>query len=81
MRDSHPPHIVGTIVTQLDASEQKLALEAEPCSPAPQIGADTKIGQAEVCFNTSMTGYQEILTDPAYRGQIVTDDLPARCTA
>ena len=26
----------------------------------------------EVCFNTSMTGYQEILTDPSYRGQIVT---------
>ena len=25
----------------------------------------------EVCFNTSMTGYQEILTDPSYRGQIV----------
>lgn len=26
----------------------------------------------EVCFNTSMTGYQEILTDPSYRGQLVT---------
>lgn len=26
----------------------------------------------EVCFNTSMTGYQEILTDPSYRGQMVT---------
>ncbi len=26
----------------------------------------------EVCFNTSMTGYQEVLTDPSYRGQIVT---------
>jgi carbamoyl-phosphate synthase small subunit len=27
---------------------------------------------AEVCFNTAMTGYQEILTDPSYAGQIVT---------
>ena len=27
---------------------------------------------AEVVFNTSMTGYQEILTDPRYTGQIVT---------
>ncbi|MBE9528053.1 MAG: glutamine-hydrolyzing carbamoyl-phosphate synthase small subunit [Proteobacteria bacterium] len=27
---------------------------------------------AEVCFNTSLTGYQEILTDPSYKGQIVT---------
>jgi carbamoyl-phosphate synthase small subunit len=30
----------------------------------------------EVCFNTSMTGYQEILTDPSYRGQIVTMTYP-----
>jgi carbamoyl-phosphate synthase small subunit len=34
----------------------------------------TAIG--EVCFNTSMTGYQEILTDPSYRGQIVTMTYP-----
>jgi carbamoyl-phosphate synthase small subunit len=39
------------------------------------IGAD---GQAsgEVVFNTSMTGYQEILTDPSYAGQIVTLTYP-----
>ncbi|NQV51107.1 MAG: glutamine-hydrolyzing carbamoyl-phosphate synthase small subunit [Candidatus Marinimicrobia bacterium] len=30
----------------------------------------------EVCFNTSMTGYQEILTDPSYCGQIVTMTTP-----
>ncbi|MEM6821062.1 MAG: glutamine-hydrolyzing carbamoyl-phosphate synthase small subunit [Verrucomicrobiota bacterium] len=30
----------------------------------------------EVCFNTSMTGYQEILTDPSYKGQIVTLTYP-----
>ena len=29
------------------------------------------VGIGEVCFNTSMTGYQEILTDPSYAGQIV----------
>jgi carbamoyl-phosphate synthase small subunit len=36
------------------------------------------IGQAvaEVCFNTAMTGYQEILTDPSYAGQIVTFTFP-----
>jgi carbamoyl-phosphate synthase small subunit len=35
-------------------------------------------GQAvgEVCFNTSMTGYQEVLTDPSYAGQIVTFTFP-----
>jgi carbamoyl-phosphate synthase small subunit len=35
-------------------------------------------GQAvgEVCFNTAMTGYQEILTDPSYAGQIITFTFP-----
>ena len=39
------------------------------------IGA---VGHAagEVCFNTAMTGYQEILTDPSYAGQIVTFTFP-----
>ena len=31
---------------------------------------------AEICFNTSMTGYQEIITDPSYAGQIVTFTFP-----
>ena len=30
----------------------------------------------EVCFNTSMTGYQEILTDPSYKAQILTMTYP-----
>ncbi len=39
------------------------------------IGSEGKaIG--EVCFNTSMTGYQEILTDPSYAGQIITFTFP-----
>ena len=29
-------------------------------------------GRGEVVFNTSMTGYQEVLTDPSYAGQLVT---------
>src|ERR1700735_5430019 len=35
-------------------------------------------GQAvgEVCFNTAMTGYQEILTDPSYAGQIINFTFP-----
>src|SRR5438876_11205080 len=31
---------------------------------------------AEVCFNTAMTGYEEILTDPSYAGQIITFTFP-----
>src|SRR5712675_628133 len=36
--------------------------------------AGTTVG--EICFNTSMTGYQEVLTDPSYKGQIVTMTYP-----
>ena len=34
------------------------------------------IARCEVVFNTSMTGYQEVLTDPSYAGQIVTMTSP-----
>jgi carbamoyl-phosphate synthase small subunit len=36
--------------------------------------AATAVG--EVCFNTSMTGYQEIITDPSYAGQIIAFTFP-----
>ncbi len=39
------------------------------------IGAEG-VSPGEVCFNTAMTGYQEILTDPSYTGQIVTFTFP-----
>ncbi len=39
------------------------------------IGAEGVTG-GEVCFNTSMTGYQEIMTDPSYAGQIITFTFP-----
>lgn len=36
----------------------------------------TGTSTGEICFNTSMTGYQEVLTDPSYRGQIVAMTYP-----
>ena len=39
------------------------------------FGAET-INTGEVCFNTSMSGYQEIMTDPSYAGQIITFTFP-----
>jgi carbamoyl-phosphate synthase small subunit len=36
--------------------------------------AEIKVG--EICFNTAMTGYQEIMTDPSYAGQIITFTFP-----
>jgi carbamoyl-phosphate synthase small subunit len=52
-----------------------LALEDGTWFEGLSFGAEGK-SFGEVCFNTSMTGYQEILTDPSYRGQIVTMTYP-----
>ncbi|MDH3717724.1 MAG: glutamine-hydrolyzing carbamoyl-phosphate synthase small subunit [Planctomycetota bacterium] len=53
----------------------KLALEDGSVYTGESFGAQREV-DGEVCFNTSMTGYQEILTDPSYRGQIVTMTYP-----
>src|SRR6201990_674969 len=60
---------------------------AEPKATALLVLADGTVlegfgigatGQAvgEVCFNTAMTGYEEVLTDPSYAGQIITFTFP-----
>ncbi len=52
-----------------------LALEDGRCFEGIAFGASgTTTG--EICFNTSMTGYQEVITDPSYRGQIVSMTYP-----
>ena len=52
-----------------------LALEDGRFFEGESFGATgTCVG--EVCFNTAMTGYQEVLTDPSYRGQIVAMTYP-----
>ena len=48
--------------------EDGTVFEGEAVSPGTRFG--------EVVFNTSMTGYQEVLTDPSYRGQIVVMTQP-----
>src|SRR5262245_58230170 len=53
----------------------KLALEDGSVFTGISFGAVGEV-DGEVCFNTSMTGYQEILTDPSYRGQIVCMTYP-----
>lgn len=53
----------------------KLALEDGTVFTGTAFGASAEV-DGEVCFNTSMTGYQEILTDPSYRGQIVCMTYP-----
>jgi carbamoyl-phosphate synthase small subunit len=52
-----------------------LALEDGKNFEGESFGATgTRVG--EICFNTAMTGYQEVLTDPSYRGQIVAMTYP-----
>ncbi len=52
-----------------------LALEDGRCFEGTAFGA-TGTATGEICFNTSMTGYQEVITDPSYRGQIVSMTYP-----
>jgi carbamoyl-phosphate synthase small subunit len=52
-----------------------LALEDGTVYFGESFGAPGTVS-GEVCFNTSMTGYQEILTDPSYRGQILAMTAP-----
>ncbi len=53
----------------------KLALADGTVVNGTAIGAGGESG-GELCFNTSMTGYQEILTDPSYHGQIMMMTYP-----
>jgi carbamoyl-phosphate synthase small subunit len=52
-----------------------LALEDGRVFPGESFGAPG-VSTGEIVFNTSMTGYQEILTDPSYNGQIITMTYP-----
>jgi carbamoyl-phosphate synthase small subunit len=56
-------------------AEAILMLEDGRVFSGEQYGA-TGVAHGEVVFNTSMTGYQEVLTDPSYTGQIVTMTYP-----
>jgi carbamoyl-phosphate synthase small subunit len=55
--------------------QARLVLEDGAIFTGESFGADCEVG-GEVVFNTGMTGYQEILTDPSYSGQIITMTYP-----
>ncbi|MDI1343095.1 MAG: carbamoyl-phosphate synthase domain-containing protein, partial [Pseudolabrys sp.] len=70
-----------------DPAGASAGLWAEPKATALLVLADgtvlegfglgaTGTAVGEVCFNTAMTGYEEILTDPSYAGQIITFTFP-----
>jgi carbamoyl-phosphate synthase small subunit len=58
-----------------ERSPALLALEDGSTFSGEGFGAAATI-TGEVCFNTALTGYQEVLTDPSYHGQIVTMTAP-----
>jgi len=54
----------------------KLVLENSTVFTGDSFGAEGET-TGEVVFNTSLTGYQEILSDPSYAGQVVTMTYPS----
>ncbi|MCB9770893.1 MAG: glutamine-hydrolyzing carbamoyl-phosphate synthase small subunit [Candidatus Omnitrophica bacterium] len=62
-------------MTEFQKKQAFLALEDGTVYPGWAIGKGTKTS-GEVVFNTSLTGYQEVLTDPSYAGQIVCMTYP-----
>jgi carbamoyl-phosphate synthase small subunit len=72
----------GTAFAEIDGREipltgavrSRVGHTGSAALPASATGASSGIG--ELCFNTSMMGYQEILTDPSYAGQIVCFTTP-----
>jgi carbamoyl-phosphate synthase small subunit len=61
--------------TNGDLKPCKLALEDGTLVSGIAIGHIGETG-GEICFNTSMTGYQEVMTDPSYNGQIMMMTYP-----
>ncbi|HLY30615.1 MAG TPA: carbamoyl-phosphate synthase domain-containing protein, partial [Ktedonobacterales bacterium] len=58
------------------ALEDGAVFYGRPFGAVETLGAEGKGRRGEVVFATAMTGYQEICTDPSYRGQIVTLTYP-----
>jgi len=72
---THSESAIPTFSEQPDGATAVLVLSDGTAIWGRGAGAEvTTVG--EVCFNTSMTGYQEIMTDPSYAGQFVTFTFP-----
>ncbi|MEA2242883.1 MAG: carbamoyl-phosphate synthase small subunit, partial [Solirubrobacteraceae bacterium] len=50
--------------------------DGELCGAVPRLEGSDPSGLGEVVFNTSMSGYQEAVTDPSYAGQIILFTYP-----
>ncbi len=75
---SYPKHLPNSIVEKISTTmftHATLVLEDGSVFRGESFGAQGET-TGEAVFNTSMTGYQEILTDPSYTGQLVTMTYP-----
>jgi carbamoyl-phosphate synthase small subunit len=60
----------------MSVREAQLVLADGTVFEGEAIGADIPVATGEVVFNTVLTGYQEVITDPSYAGQIITFTYP-----
>ena len=67
---------VRSVAPWADAAPTALLVLADGTVIQGQGAGATGVAVGEVCFNTAITGYQEILTDPSYAGQIITFTFP-----
>jgi carbamoyl-phosphate synthase small subunit len=65
-----------TGVSGMSVREGALVLADGSVFEGELIGADARIATGEVVFNTVLSGYQEVITDPSYAGQIITFTTP-----
>src|SRR5262245_27159370 len=66
----------GKIIPAESASQKAVLVLADGTMFEGEALGDESEISGEVVFNTAMTGYQEILSDPSYRGQIVVMTYP-----
>jgi carbamoyl-phosphate synthase small subunit len=70
-----PSAVAETAFSRAHFNQGGLMLADGSCFEGAGFGAEG-VAVGEVCFNTAMTGYQEILSDPSYAGQIVAFTFP-----
>ena len=73
--NQNPPVAAAMPAAGFSRASGRLVLADGSVFEGTGFGAETA-AVGEVCFNTAMTGYQEILTDPSYAGQIVAFTFP-----
>ena len=63
-------------IVEADLTEARLVLADGSVFDGEAIGAPTVVTAGEVVFNTVLSGYQEVITDPSYAGQMITFTYP-----